>query len=133
VKTQTIIMKNELNLNTYMHITGLEMTNCTILDAIYSGSLLTNNVYSGVTFRNCTFYACNLDANLFLNCTFENCIFQFSHFHSSSFENCEFNNNQWLKTHFAKNEFMGCQLDEAAQITIDGGINFIKTNSLAHH
>lgn len=133
MKTQTIILENELKLSTYMHITGIELTNCTISEAIYSGSLLTNNVYSGVTFRNCIFYACNLDANLFLNCRFENCNFQFSHFHSSSFENCEFAGSQWLKTHFAKNEFIACLLDEAAQITIDGGINFIKSNSHAHH
>ena len=128
MKTQTIILENELKLSTYMHITGMEMTNCTINEAIYSGSLLTNNVYSGITFRNCTFYACNLDANLFLNCRFENCSFQFSHFHSSSFENCEFVGNQ-----FATDDVTGLleHLIQVAFHRVEGQVTNIQLRS--HH
>jgi uncharacterized protein YjbI with pentapeptide repeats len=127
MKTQ-IIANMDLISGTYNHVYQLEMNDCSMESKIFSGSLLQENLFTGVTFKNCIFFGCNLKDCCFINCKFINCQFHFTHLKNNCFELCEFEHTSWIQSSTHHSELLNCITDIATEILFK---NTYLTNNLS--
>lgn len=129
MKSTNLSNENSEFSGTYTHVLGLEAKSCQLQDKIFSGSLLTQNIFTGVTFIGCVFFGSHLNSNIFVDCTFIDCQFQFCNMKENSFENCKFDACFWLKGSALHNEFLNCEFDEATSEYLDNRENELDDNS----
>lgn len=123
MKTSQIDVKNLVNSEIYMVIQDMSFNACVMDDKIFSGSLLKNNSFINVTFKNCVFFACDLEKIEFAGCKFINCQFQFVNSRSCNFNSCDFENCVWVHGSTLYNQLSNCNVDAQTKTYFSRGNN----------